>query len=153
MLSELWGFYPRLQEKLICKDEKQAKQGGEKRVVVMLRCRFMVRNMQPPPHPVLTRDSAHILVRVVFHLDQRNASKKPTLSSSSPNSPMSVPSCAPSPWLDSEPWCWCRRGIHPPIFPGNLPDVHARLCYMICQQSAAWPSFYSHQSGRCATRN
>lgn len=49
MLSELWGFYPRLQEKLICKDEKQAKQGGEKRVVVMLRCRFMVRNMQPPP--------------------------------------------------------------------------------------------------------
>lgn len=51
MLSELWGFYPRLQEKLICKDEKQAKQGGEKRVVVMLRCRFMVRNMQPPPPP------------------------------------------------------------------------------------------------------
>lgn len=51
MLSELWGFYPRLQEKLICKDEKQAKQGGKKRVVVMLRCRFMVRNMPPPPPP------------------------------------------------------------------------------------------------------
>ncbi len=44
-------------------------------------------------------------------------------------------------------------GIHPPIFPGKGPDIHASPSYEICQLSAAWLSFSSFQSGHRSTLN
>lgn len=110
-----------------------------------------------------TRDSAHLPVRVIFHLDYHASlpvdppQLYPPACTTHPTAqlflilPKSPPTVRPIlhsfPWLDSEPWCWW--GIHPPIFSGKLPDVHARpsASYPL----SAWLSFSLHQPGHCST--
>lgn len=133
----------------------------------VMRCWFMVHDVRAHPHEGLCPPPVH----VIFHLDHQHLPPSP----STPTLPLQPcaahPKNLPSlhlseasrvspillsfPWLDSEPWFWCRlhgcRGIHPPRFPGNGPGAHANPCYELCQLTAVWLFVSPQQSGHGST--
>lgn len=146
--TQIWGW--RKVDLLKKQDEKKKKNKWEKKRKCCHETGEML--VYGPQHAgcILTGDFAHIIVRVIFHLDfhtslHHNSPVQPVLLIQFLPKIRQCPILHSFPWLDSEPWCWW--GIHPPIFPGISPDVHGSPRCEICQLLAAWLSFSLHQSG------
>lgn len=136
------------------RDEKQQKILFRERdvVVKLMRCWFLVCNMQAYPQPG-TLPTSVFVSSSIWTITPPSQANVPQLSlqlvqpSKNPpflHPPQILPSCTPSPgWIQNPGSAvhGCGR-IHPPIFPGNSPDIHANPCYEICQISAAWLVFF-----------
>lgn len=149
MLCELWGFISRLEEKLIY---------GEKAswwwAVLSWNCdEMLVYGLQHTAQPSLGIMSTSLLVSSSIwtttspqtHPQASTTHPKICLLPSSPNSPMSFPSCAHSlGWIQNP-----VAGVHgcggtrPPIFPGNCPDLRAKPGSELCQPLASWLSIHA----------
>lgn len=113
----------------------------------VLRCWFMVCNMQACPHQGL------FLHPCLCHLPS-GLPRCPSACAAHPKTcllfilPKFSHVFPIFPWPDSDPGAgvYGCGGIHPPRFPGNDPDIHANPCSEFCQLTAAWQSFSLHRS-------
>lgn len=148
MLVGLWGFISRLEEKLVY-GEKESRWA-----VLSWNCdEMLVYGLQHTAQPSLGIMPTSLLVSSSIWtttspqtLPQASTTHpKIRLLPSSPNSPMSFPSCNRSPgWI-----LYPVAGVHgcggtlPPIFPGNCPDLYAKPCSELCQPLASWLSIHA----------
>lgn len=130
VLPQLWGF----REKLMCGvTEKEA------RVVETDAGLCPARHAGPVPSPGTLPASSLV---------------SSSIWSTAPPSPTFPPACPTRPAASASgfgnlvPGAWCLGGNHPPIFPGDLPDVHARPSASF--RLLGYP-FSPHQLGHCST--
>lgn len=96
-----------------------------------------------------TRDSAHLPVRVIFHLDYH---------ASLPVDPpqLSPPACTTHPTAQLFLILLSLAGFRALVLVRDPPShifrkASRRTCQAVCQLSAAWLSFSLHQPGHCST--